>query len=166
MPLDVSVRIRRSVRNSRIDFEIEMESDPVVEGLARLIDQLGQNFIPTIHEKNPIDTDGNELDDEDQQNHETRKELYRKELRLTRLLSQLTGIQRRDEDKEKDGDDFSVYEALEPYKDVLNKKLAEVRKEILEHDIVSELSRDEEPRKEGEEDKDDRGEQKGKTTDK
>jgi hypothetical protein len=156
----------RSTRNSRIDFEIEMESDPVVEGLARLIDQLGQNFIPTIHEKSPIDTDGNELDDEDQQNHETRRELYRKELRLNHLLSQLTGIQRGDEDKEKDEANFSVYEALEPYKDVLNKKLAEVRKEILEHDIVSELSRDKEPQKGEEEDRDDRREQKGKTTDK
>jgi hypothetical protein len=67
---------------------------------------------------------------------------------LTRLLSELTGIQRRDEDKTKDGEDFSVYESLEPYKDVLTKKLAEVRKEILEHDIVYELSREEKKNKE------------------
>jgi hypothetical protein len=150
----------RGAKNSRIDFEIEMESEPVVEGLARFIDQLGQNFIPIVHEKNPIDSDGNTLDDEDQQNHEIRKELYRKELRLVRLISELTGIQRKDEDKTKDAEDFSVYETLEPYKDILTKKLAEVRKEILEHDIVYELSREEE------ENKDDGHEQERETTDK
>ncbi|MDR1575178.1 MAG: DUF2589 domain-containing protein [Treponema sp.] len=139
----------RSAQNSRIDFEIEMESDPVVEGLARLIDQLGQNFVPTIHEKNPIDPDGNRLDDGDRQHHETRKELYRREQRLARLISQLTGIQRSDEDKTEE--DFSVYKPLEAYKDTLNKKMAEVRKKILEHDIVHELSRGEESSKQTEE---------------
>ncbi|MDR2446510.1 MAG: DUF2589 domain-containing protein [Treponema sp.] len=154
----------RSGQTSRIDFEIEIESDPVVEGLARFLDQLGQNFIPTVHEKSPIDSDGNKLDDEDQQNHEIRKDLYRKELRLARLLSQLTGIQRQDEDKS--GDDFSVYESLEPYKNELNKKLVEVRKKILKHDIVCELSQDEESEKREEEGEDDRHEQKRKTTNK
>jgi hypothetical protein len=149
----------RSAKNPRIDFKIEMESDPVVEGLARLIDQMGQNFIPTVHEKSPIDSDGNELDDEDQQNHETRKQLYRKELRLARLLTELTKIQRVDEDKLKTGADFSMYEPLEQYKDVLNRKLAEVRKEILEHDIVCELSQYKASDAEDEENKDDRHEQ-------
>jgi hypothetical protein len=135
----------RSAQNPRIDFKIEMESDPVVEGLARLIDQLGQNFIPTVHEKSPLDSDGNELNDEDQQNRETRKQLYRKELRLSRLLTELTKIQRVDEDKSKSDADFSMYEPLEQYKDVLSKKLAETRKEILEHDIVCELSQDKAP---------------------
>jgi hypothetical protein len=156
----------RSVRNPRIDFKIEIESDPVVEGLARLIDQLGQNFIPTVHETAPIDSDGNRLDDEDQQNHEIRKELYRKELRLARLLTALAGIQRRDEDTAKDGDDFSIYEPLEQYKDVLNRKLAEVRKEILEHDIVCELSRDKALDEGEEENNDDRHEPERKPADK
>jgi hypothetical protein len=80
-------------------------------------------------------------------------------------LFQLTGIQRSDEDKTTfsriqgsdedkadEEDDLSVYKPLEAYKDRLNRKLAEVRKEILEHDIVHELSRDEETseQKEGE----------------
>jgi phosphoenolpyruvate carboxylase len=156
----------RSDQTSRIDFEIEIESDPVVEGLARFLDQLGQNFIPTVHGKNPIDSDGNKLDDEEQQNHETRKELYLKELRLSRLLSQLTGIQRMDEDKTKDEGDFSVYEALEPYKEKLNKRLAEVRKKILEHDIVCELSREEDEEKPDEGDKDDKRKQKRNPADK
>jgi phosphoenolpyruvate carboxylase len=156
----------RSGQTSRIDFEIEIESDPVVEGLARFLDQLGQNFIPTVHKKSPLDSDGNKLDDEDQQNHETRKSLYRKEAHLVRLLSQLTGIQRQDEDKLKGGEDFGVYESLEPYKSELNKKLAEVRKKILEHDIVYELSQDDESEKQEEEDKDDKHEQKRKPTNK
>jgi hypothetical protein len=141
----------RSAQTSRIGFKIEMESDPVVEGLARIIDQLGQNFIPTTREKNPIDSDGNKLNYDDQQNHETRKKLRRKELNLTRLLSQLNGIQRRDEEKTREGENLSVYEPLEQYKETLNKKLAETQREILEHDIVNELSWDEESGKEGEE---------------
>jgi hypothetical protein len=157
----------RSAQSSRIDFEIEMESEPVAEGLARLIDQLGQNFVPTIHDKNPIDPDGNKLDDDDRQNHETKKELYLREQRLTRLISQLTGIQRSDEDKTDEEDDLSVYKPLEAYKDRLNRKLAEVRKEILEHDIVHELSRDEETSEQKEEEnRDDSREQKRKTTNK
>jgi hypothetical protein len=155
----------RSTQNPRIDFKIEMESEPVVEGLARLIDQLEQNFIPVIYEKKPIDSDGNKLDDEDQQNHETKKELCRKELRLAGLLSSLAGIQRRDEDIASAGTGFSVYDHLEQYKDVLNSKLAEVRKQILEHDIARELSRDKDPDKGGE-NKNDRHEQKRETTDK
>jgi hypothetical protein len=156
----------RSAQNPRIDFKIEMESDPVVEGLARLIDQLGQNFIPTVYEKSPIDSDGIELDDENQQNHETRKQLYRKEQRLARLLTELTKIQRVDEDKSKTDTDFSMYEPLEQYKDVLSKKLAETRKEILEHDIVCELSRDKASDTEDEKTTDGRNEQNRKTTDK
>jgi hypothetical protein len=133
----------RSEQTSRIDFEIEIENEPVVEGMARFIDQLGQNFIPTVREKTPLDSDGNELNDGDQKNHETRKQLYRMELRLSRLLTELTKIQRVYEDKQKSDADLSIYEPLEQYKDVLNKKLAKTRKEILEHDIVCELSRDE-----------------------
>ncbi|MDR0557649.1 MAG: DUF2589 domain-containing protein [Treponema sp.] len=161
-----SAESARSAQTSRLDFEIEIESEPVVEGLARFLDQLGQNFIPTIHEKRPIDSDGNKLDDEDQHNHETRKKLYRKELRLVRLLSQLTGIQRMDEDKAEDRRDLSVYESLEPYKEMLNKKLAETRKEILEHDIVCELSREEGVEKPEEGGEDDRRNQKRKPTNK
>jgi hypothetical protein len=157
----------RSAQSSRIDFEIEIESDPVAEGLARLIDQLGQNFVPTIHEKNPIDPDGNKLDDEERQNHETKKELYRQELRLTRLISQLTGIQRSDEGKTTEEEDLNVYKSLEVYKDTLNKKLTEVKKEILEQDIVHALSQNEKLSKEMEEESgDDKHGQAGKTADK
>jgi hypothetical protein len=156
----------RSEQTSRIDFEIEIENEPVVEGMARFIDQLGQNFIPIVREKKHLDLEGNELNAEDQQNHEVRKQLYRKELRLSRLLSQLTGIQRMDEDKTKSGAEISIYEPLEQYKDVLNKKLAEARKQILEHDIVCELAREEKSEKPEEKNTDDRSEQKRETTDK
>jgi hypothetical protein len=132
----------RSAQSSRIDFEIEMESDPVAEGLSRVIDQLGQNFIPNVHEKNPIDPDGVKLCAEDREQYETRKQMRQKEQRLSRLLSQLNEIQRMDEDKTEGEESLKIFKELEPYKRELEEKLTEIRKQILETGIILELSRD------------------------
>jgi hypothetical protein len=132
----------RSAQSSRIDFEIELESDPVAEGLARVIDQLGQNFIPNVHEKNPIDPDGSKLGEEDRENYEMRKQMRQKEQRISRLISQLNGIQRMDEDKTESEESLKIFKDLEPYKHELEEKLAGVRKDMLETEITLELSRD------------------------
>jgi hypothetical protein len=134
----------RSGQSSRIDFEIELESDPAAEGLARVIDQLGQNFIPNVHEKNPIDEDGKRLGEQDRENYEMKKQLRLREQRLYRLLSRLNDIQRIDEDKTDQEESLKIFKDLEPYKLELEEKLAEVRKNILQTDISLELSREDE----------------------
>jgi hypothetical protein len=132
----------RSGQSSRIDFEIEMDSDPVAEGLSRVIDQLGQNFIPNVHEKSPIDPDGTKLDTEDREHYEKKKKMRQKEQRLTRLLSQLNEIQRMDEGLTESEESLKIFKDLEPYKLELDERLAAVRKQIIETEITLELSRD------------------------
>jgi hypothetical protein len=132
----------RSGQSSRIDFKIEMDSDPVAEGLSRVIDQLGQNFIPNVHEKNPIDPDGTKLDTEDREHYEKKKKMRQKEQRLTRLLSQLNEIQRMDEGLTESEESLKIFKDLEPYKLELDERLAAVRKQIIETEITLELSRD------------------------
>jgi hypothetical protein len=132
----------RSAQSSRIDFEIELESDPIAEGLSRVIDQLSQNFIPNVHEKNPIDPDGNKLSGEECADYERKKALHRREQRLNKLLAQINEMQRMDEDKTDDDQTLNIYEELKEYKDTLEEKRAEVRKQILQNDILLELDRE------------------------
>jgi hypothetical protein len=150
----------RSGQSSRIDFEIEMESDPVAEGLARVIDQLGQNFIPNVHEKNPIDGDGVKLGEKERAMYEMKKKMRTKEQRLSRLLSQLNEIQRVDEDLTENEESLKIFKDLEPYKQELDEKLAEIRKKILETDITLELARDDED-EDNDEDDNDKGDERG-----
>jgi signal transduction histidine kinase len=122
----------------------------VAEGLSRVIDQLGQNFIPNVHEKNPIDPDGTKLGLEDRDHYELKKKMRHREQRLSRLLSQLNEIQRMDEGLTESEESLKIFKDLEPYKLELDERLAEVRKQILETEITLEISRDNEL-KEGEE---------------
>jgi hypothetical protein len=132
----------RSGQSSRIDFEIEMDSDPVAEGLSRVIDQLGQNFIPNVHEKNPIDPDGTKLNTKDREHYENKKKMRQKEQRITRLLSQLNEIQRIDEGLTESEESLKIFKDLEPYKLELDERLAAVRRQIIETEITRELSRE------------------------
>jgi hypothetical protein len=141
----------RSAQSSRIDFEIELESEPVAEGLARVIDQLGQNFIPNVHEKNPVDSEGNKLNDEDRTDYEKKKRLHRREQRLNKLLAHINEMQRIDEDKTDGDQTLNIYEELKEYKDTLEQRLAEVKKQILQNDITQELNREDNEDNEDEE---------------
>jgi hypothetical protein len=113
----------RSAQSSRIDFEIELESDPVVEGLARVIDQLSQNFIPNTISNVPIDSKGHELSENEQKHYQKRKHLAKRERQLHRHLTQINEMLRTEAgDRDK---------SLEVSKMELEEELIKVRLEIL-----------------------------------
>jgi hypothetical protein len=132
----------RSGQCSKIDFEIEFESDPVAEGLSRVIDRLSQNFIPTVHENYPIDSDGRPLADDEREIYEDRKKRVRQVKRLQDILSRLNESQRLDEGKGEEGDEGSFKE-LEPYKQDLEERLERAKHDMLMNDIKVELVREE-----------------------
>jgi hypothetical protein len=132
----------RSGLCSRIDFEIEFESDPVAEGLSRVIDRLSQNFIPTVHENYPIDSDGRPLTDEEREIYEDRKKRVRQVKRLQDILSRLNESQRLDEGKGEE-EAAGSFKELEPYKQDLEERLERAKRDMLMNDIKTELEREE-----------------------
>ncbi|MDR1175011.1 MAG: DUF2589 domain-containing protein [Treponema sp.] len=129
----------RSGLCSKIDFEIEFESDPVAEGLSRVIDRLSQNFIPTVHENYPIDSDGRPLTDGEREIYEERKKRVRQVKRLQDILSRLNESQRLDEGKAEEG----AFKEIEPYKQDLEERLERAKHDMLMNDIKTELEREE-----------------------
>jgi phosphoenolpyruvate carboxylase len=134
-----SAESERGEQCARIDFEIELESEPVTEGLARVLDQLGQNFIPNVHKMDPVDSDGAKLEEVDREIYEKRKQLWRREQRLTQLLSRINEIQRLDEDKTEEDESLNIYKDMEHYKEKLEEQLALVKRETLQNAISIEL---------------------------
>ncbi|MDR1176591.1 MAG: DUF2589 domain-containing protein [Treponema sp.] len=132
----------RSGLCSKIDFEIEFESDPVAEGLSRVIDRLSQNFIPTAHGNYPIDSDGKPLVDDEREIYEDRKKRIRQVKRLQDILSRLNEYQRLDEGKGDEGDE-GAFKELEPYKQDLEERLERAKHDMLMNDIKVELEREE-----------------------
>ncbi|MDR1148655.1 MAG: DUF2589 domain-containing protein [Spirochaetaceae bacterium] len=132
----------RSKLCSRIDFEIEFESDPIAEGLSRVIDRLSQNYIPTVHENYPIDSDGKPLVDYEREIFEERKKRSRQVKRLQQILARLNESQRLDEDREEEGD-ASAFKDIEPYKRDLEERLERAKHDMLMADIKAELDREE-----------------------
>jgi hypothetical protein len=151
----------RSKLCSKIDFEIEFESDPIAEGLSRVIDRLSQNYIPTVHENYPIDSDGRALVDEEREIFEERKKRSRQVKRLQQILARLNESQRLDEGKEED-EDSSAFKDLEPYKQDLEERLERAKHDMLMADIKAELDREEDM--EANEKGTDNGKPAGKTT--
>jgi hypothetical protein len=132
----------RSGLCSRIDFEIEFESDPVAEGLSRVIDRLGQNFIPTVHENYPIDSDGKPLVDGEREIFEERKKQAQRIKRLQNILARLNESRRIDEGKGEE-QDTGAFKAFEPYKQDLEERLERAKHDMLMADIKAELDREE-----------------------
>jgi hypothetical protein len=132
----------RSGLCSRIDFEIEFESDPVAEGLSRVIDRLSQNFIPTVHENYPIDSDGNPLSCDEREIFEGRKKRVHQVKRLQQILSRLNESQRLNEGGDEENA-VGIFKSIEPYKQELEEKLERVKYNMLVNDIKTELGRDE-----------------------
>ncbi|MDR1315825.1 MAG: DUF2589 domain-containing protein [Spirochaetales bacterium] len=140
----------RSGLCSKIDFEIEFESDPVSEGLSRVIDRLSQNFIPTAHENYPIDSDGRPLTDEEREIYEDRKKRVRRVKRLQDILSRLSESQRLDEGRGEEGD-AGPFKDFEPYKRDLEESLERAKHDMLMEDIKTEIEREEEAESPGKE---------------
>jgi hypothetical protein len=133
----------RSQQTSRIDFEIEMESDPVAEGLARVIDQLSQNFLPDVKETIPIDSQGKPLDESGLASYQRRKKLSKREKRISRQLERINEMERMKQGEFiKLGKGFEDMEAdtclqdLKRCKEKLEAMLAKVRMLILKADIA------------------------------
>jgi hypothetical protein len=148
----------RSKLCSRIDFEIEFESDPVAEGLSRVIDRLSQNYIPTVHENYPIDSDGKPLVDDEREVFEERKKRLQQVKRLQQILSRLNESQRLDEAVgEEEEEDAGIFKDLEPYKQELEERLERAKHDMLMADIKAELAREEDTEA-------DNGKPEGKTT--
>jgi hypothetical protein len=133
----------RSQHSSRIDFEIEMESDPVAEGLARVIDQLSQNFLPDVRETVPIDSQGKPLDESGKASYLRRKKLNKREKRISRQLERINEIERMQQGEYvKQGKSFEDMEVdtdlqdLKRCKEKLETMLAKVRMLILKADIA------------------------------
>lgn len=76
----------------KLSFEIELESVPVPEGMARIIDLLNANPIPEILSSKQIDDKGEVVVGEEAEYYQKMKLLKSKEARINRISDKLTSL--------------------------------------------------------------------------
>lgn len=135
---------KREQRND-IQFEIELESGTVSEGLSRFVDLLNSNTVPKRLTRNPLDENGARLSGEDLKRHEDMDKLVRRERRITKNLAQTEELIRlkNNEFKLEFGEMQSDYNAdpkpplyteiedLKTSRNESNQRLNEIRQRIL-----------------------------------
>jgi hypothetical protein len=128
---------RDGANHARFSFEVELESVPVSEGLARFVDTLNAKATPKRLHAKPLDESGNALTGKDLEDYNKRMELAEREKELERRLGEAKEIIRSKNSvlNAKIGMDYDQYvEHLEYAKDeVEDEEAAELRKSIGEY---------------------------------
>lgn len=78
----------RSNNTPQISFEVELESVPVAEGLARFVDTLNTNALPKQLARRPLDENGNKLTGDHLQSYQQQMEYSQKERRMQKHLAE------------------------------------------------------------------------------
>jgi hypothetical protein len=146
---------RESANIPRLNYEIELESAPVSEGLARFLDVLNANATPKHIRTDPLDDSGNTLKGEDLGFYKKRMEFMEREAELkeklreirrvirskNKLLSTKTGM---DYDEYLESPDFNMKDeeiselctSIREYREIrssLEDQLDSIEKEKVEH---------------------------------
>jgi hypothetical protein len=87
-----SPNMRDGDNQARINYEIELTSEPITEGLARFVDMIGSQAMPKVHSTTPLDSNGRRLIGDEKEQFEHRRRLERREQRLTSRLQELTEL--------------------------------------------------------------------------
>lgn len=131
---------RKNSNQPRFHFEVELESVPVSEGLARFVDLLNAQSSPKCINTKPLDESGNALTGKDLEEYKQRMELMERE---TELKSKLDEIRERirvrnNSLNEKTGMDYDEYTENRKYLETPeNDEVTELCKSISEYREIS-----------------------------
>ena len=144
----------------RITYEVELDSAPISEGLARFVDILNTQAMPKVIYSKPIDSSGKKLTGKELEDYERTMELKNKEAELNSKLNEVKELMRTQNNalELETGMNFTEYEAhlkhleeigtpiqppesytiIEKYRPIaidLEAQLTEVRKQIVEDKV-------------------------------
>lgn len=87
-----SKKRRKDDQLPKLSFEIELESVPVSEGMARIIDNLNANQIPQVLSSKQINDNGEIVTGEEAAHYQNMKKLKSKEAKINKIANELSDL--------------------------------------------------------------------------